>query len=111
MDLAGADGDADLLRTEQAKAIASLWVIAPLIAEIDATNTDTMLQIFDLGTTYEVDNYVSVVGQVTQALALSMLEQACGPSDAACLIAPAEFGTYTPGVSEPLSGGLDTCDT
>lgn len=110
MDLAGADGDADLLRTEQAKAIASLWVIAPLTAQIDATNTDTMLQIFDLGTTYEVDSYVSVVGQVTQALTLSMLEQACGPSDAACLIPPAEFGTYTPAVSEPLSGGLDTCD-
>ena len=78
---------------------------------VQAKGLPARFDLFQLvGSDYILNFTADMKGRVGLPGGVQQLEQACGPSDAACLIPPAEFGTYTPAVSEPLSGGLDTCD-
>lgn len=77
LDMLASAGDFDGARVEQAKAQASLWVIAPLLDEIDPQAARVLLSIFQLSTRYLPETYSPVIGSLTQNLAVNVVETKC----------------------------------
>ena len=107
MDDAGISGDESALRVEQARGLAYVWVVAPLLNDVSTGNTAIILDVFDLENEYEAASYTPVAGAVTDGIARSTLLRACARF--ACSIPPSKFGVYAPGTSSTKSRMEESC--